>query len=147
MSGGVTMDDMVTDDELREQIRKAGLRATRSRVTVLRLLHGRPAPTSHPEVNDALSADGWDRATLYRNLTDLTDAGLLRRVDVGDHVWRFERIDAGDHPGPHPHFLCTECGEVSCLPAMPIEARGLPKSVAAGQVQIQLRGLCDDCNV
>ena len=136
---------MTSDDELRAQIRKAGLRATRSRVTVLRLLHNRDSPTSHPEVNDALGEDGWDRATLYRNLTDLTDAGLLRRVDLGDHVWRFELVTAHHDGDAHPHFLCTNCGDVSCLPDLPISAVGLPRSVAEGQVQIQLRGLCDDC--
>jgi len=48
------------------------------------------------EVFAELQAEGWDRATLYRNLVDMTDAGLLRRVDLGDHVWRYElehRVD------------------------------------------------------
>lgn len=132
------------DDTLRGMIREAGLRATRSRITVLRMLHERQAPTSHPEVHEALGDDGWDRATLYRNLVDLTDAGLLRRVDVGDHVWRFELVDAG-HDESHPHFLCTACGEVSCLPDIPMPKTGLPKSITAGDVTIQLQGLCDAC--
>lgn len=135
----------MTDDDLRRQIRAAGLRATSSRVRVLRLLQRRDGPTSHPEVNDELGTEGFDRATLYRNLTDLTDAGLLRRVDLGDHVWRFELVDAQHDEEAHPHFLCTNCGEVSCLPDLELPRRGLPRSVAEGQVEIQFRGLCDDC--
>jgi Fur family ferric uptake transcriptional regulator len=135
----------MNDDELRERIRAAGLRATRSRVTVLRLLQDRARPTSHPEVNEVLGDDGWDRATLYRNLTDLTEAGLLRRVDLGDHVWRFELVDEAHADGNHPHFLCTRCGEVSCLPELSLPRIGVPRSMAAGDVAIELKGLCDDC--
>ncbi|MCA9571808.1 MAG: transcriptional repressor [Myxococcales bacterium] len=135
----------MTDEDLRERIRAAGLRATRSRVTVLRVLHSRSVPTSHPEVHEALGDDGWDRATLYRNLVDLTEAGLLRRVDVGDHVWRFELVDVQHADDAHPHFLCTACGEVSCLPDIRMPTEGVPRSIAAGDVTIQLQGLCDAC--
>lgn len=132
-------------EQIRDAIRKAGLRATRSRVVVLQLLREREGPTSHPEVAELLEGEGWDRATLYRNLTDMTSAGLLRRVDLGDHVWRFEPADAHQHGELHPHFLCTSCGEVACLPVITVDPAGLPKSFAAGQVEVQLRGLCDEC--
>ena len=133
------------DEELREAIRAAGLRATRSRVVVLELLRGRTAPTSHTEVAELLEDAGWDRVTLYRNLTDLTSAGLLRRVDLGDHIWRFEPTSHPQHGELHPHFLCTSCGEVACLPVITVDPAGLPRSFAAGQVEVQLRGLCDEC--
>lgn len=132
---------MARDDDLKEQIRAHGLRATASRVAVLRFVYGH-APSSHPEVSDALAE--WDRSTLYRNLVDLADAGLLRRVDLGDRVWRFERVDA-EHADDHPHFLCTECGEVSCLPTIPLPKGHVPAAVASGRVSIQLRGVCDAC--
>ena len=111
---------------------------------MLRLLHACASPTSHPEVSEALQPQGWDRATLYRNLADLTQVGLLRRVDVGDHVWRFE-LAAANHTDEHPHFLCTACGEVSCLPELDLSNSGLPVSVRQGKAEIQLRGLCDAC--
>lgn len=91
-----------------------------------------------------LAEGGWDRATLYRNLVDMTEAGLLRRVDHGDHVWRFELVES-EHDGSHPHFLCTACGEILCLPEIEVPTSGLPRSIAGGEVVIQLRGLCDDC--
>jgi Fur family ferric uptake transcriptional regulator len=136
------------DDELRERIRGAGLRATPARVAVLRMLSGRGTPPSHPEVFAELQSQGWDRATLYRNLVDLTEGGLLRRVDLGDHVWRYEL--AQDHPeegSEHPHFLCTSCGDVACLDAVEVKlpTAGVPGAVRAGRVQIQFRGLCDRC--
>ncbi len=139
-----------TDAELKAHLRDAGLRATRPRLTVLRLLHDTESPTSHPELTDLLADEGWDRATLYRNLVDMTDAGLLARVDLGDHVWRFELAGRRDHDAvAHPHFLCTQCGDVACLPDLPLYSRpkkgDLPRSVRQGDVSIQLRGLCDAC--
>lgn len=137
---------MVDPDGLKEQLRAAGLRATRSRLTVLRVLQSQSAPTSHPEITELLADDGWDRATLYRNLIDMTEAGLLRRVDLGDHVWRFELSGAAHDTSAHPHFLCTACGDVACLPALRLPSGGdLPRALREGQVTIQLRGLCDDC--
>jgi len=77
-----------------------------------------PGPKTHAEVSASLDHRGFDRATIYRNLTELTEAKLVTRVDVGDHVWRFEvkrHEDGSGHGGDHPHFVCTSCGEVSCL--------------------------------
>ena len=81
-------------------------------------------PKTHAEVCDALADRGFDKATIYRNLTELTEAGILVRVELGDHVWRFElrRADgAGGHEESHPHFVCTSCGEVSCLDDVTVE--------------------------
>lgn len=100
------------------RIRTAGLRCTAARVAVLEHLIAASGPLSHAEVSDAVGHKGFDRATIYRNLTELTEAGLVSRVELGDHVWRFE-LKRGGHGHAkgedHPHFLCTSCGEVSCL--------------------------------
>ena len=65
---------------LRDELRAAGLRATASRVAVLRLLRGSGQPLSHGEVVRALSDGPWDRSSLYRNLIDLERVGLLERL-------------------------------------------------------------------
>lgn len=97
---------------------------------------------SHQDVVDAIGDETWDRATLYRNLNDLADAGLLRRVSLGA-TWHFERAaDDG-----HAHFVCTACGTVECAPQMQvISGRGSPRSVKKGDVDVQLHGVCDDCD-
>jgi Fur family ferric uptake transcriptional regulator len=136
--------------DYQERLRAAGLRSTSPRVAVLRELDAATAPRSHADLVEALGEEGYDRVTIYRNLTDLTEAGLVMRADLGDHVWRFElrRGPANSHPGTHPHFTCTDCGSVACLPAESVRltpARGAPRSVSARSVDIQLRGLCDRC--
>src|SRR5215510_14727727 len=99
-------------DELRAAVRAKGLRATPSRLAVLELLRASDAPMSHGDVADLLASQAWDRATIYRNLTDLAEAGLGRRTDVGDHVWRFDAVRADHEASEHPYFVCTECGTV-----------------------------------
>jgi Fur family transcriptional regulator, ferric uptake regulator len=135
-------------DELRAAVRGKGLRATPSRLAVLELLRSSDTPMSHGDVADRLANQTWDRATIYRNLTDLAEAGLVRRTDVGDHVWRFEATSAEHESAAHPHFVCTECGTVECLPEIELAVRSRskpPRAVKQRQVEVQVRGLCDAC--
>jgi Fur family ferric uptake transcriptional regulator len=134
-------------DALRNEIRGRGLRATPSRVTVLALLRDSDTPLSHGDVADKLHDHASDRATVYRNLIDLAEAGLLRRIDLGDHVWRFEAISAAGAGDQHPHFVCTECGVVECLPDLELSARQgrTPKALRRSNLEVQVRGVCDTC--
>lgn len=135
---------------LRARLRDNGLRATAARVAVLEGLSDAEGPLSHAEVYALVEDEGFDRATVYRNLIDLTEVGLARRYDLGDHVWRFELADEADAHAedPHPHFVCNECGIIECLPddAVALRAvRGAPRSLRGPGLEVQLRGLCDAC--
>jgi Fur family ferric uptake transcriptional regulator len=133
---------------IREIIRQKGLRCTPSRVAVLRVLAETDAPLSHADVIERLGPGDWDRATLFRNLTDLAEAGVLRRTDLGDHTWRYEWSEGTHEPGSHAHFLCTSCGDVSCIPGVKIELPTdphLPGALRNAALDVQLRGRCDRC--
>ena len=139
---------MQTDDDQRARLRAVGLRATAPRVAVLRCLAEQDRPLTHAEIMAALGTD-WDRATVYRNLADLTRAELLRRYAVGDQVWRFESAHGHDHTGPgHAHFVCVECGDVKCIDDVKVQvprSPSVPQAVRAPDLEIQLKGRCDDC--
>jgi Fur family ferric uptake transcriptional regulator len=104
---------------------------------------------THQEVSKQLEGNGFDHATIFRNLNDLTEVGILSRADLGDHVWRFElRRGDIDHRGQHPHFVCTRCGEVECLPDRTVTvqpAAGAPRALKRKGVVVQLQGRCDEC--
>jgi Fur family transcriptional regulator, ferric uptake regulator len=136
------------NEELRAKVRENGLRATPSRIAVLRLLRASAQPLSHGEVADRLGSELSDRATIYRNLIDLVEAGLVRRSDLGDHVWRFEAVAAGHGAEIHPHFVCTSCGAIECLPDVELALRKsrTPRALRARQVEVQVRGVCDACS-
>jgi Fur family ferric uptake transcriptional regulator len=134
-------------DEVVALLRARGLRRTGPRVAVLRFVKAHARPLTHGEIAEAIEPEGLDRATVYRNLIDLADAGLVVRRDLGDHVWRFElRREDG---GGHAHFICTGCGGITCLPEGTVKIaapRRAPKSLRdKSELVVEIKGVCDDC--
>ena len=131
----------MTPDELRTAIRAAGLRATHQRVAVLAILVAADEPMSRADITERL-ASAHERSTLYRNLASLVAAKLVRRIELGDRVWRFEYAR-----NTSPRFVCTRCGAIARITALRIDAARAkaPRSVRRGEVEVQLRGLCDTC--
>ena len=129
----------------RKTIRAAGLRATPARLTTLLVLRDSSAPLTHAEVSARMAKHEIDRATVFRNLNDMVTAGLLRRSELGDHVWRFEIISEEEQDS-HPHFVCIDCGTVSCMEDVALTKWGQAASKRLGQVtEIVFRGHCYDC--
>lgn len=137
-----------SSEEIRAMIRDAGLRCTNSRTVVLERLLRATTPLSHADLSEELVPKGFDQATVYRNLTDLTEVGLLNRLDLGDHIWRFEFRGHHDDDQDHPHFMCTDCGEISCLSEVNISfPSGSTSSPLVGEInEILLKGLCRNCS-
>ena len=136
-----------SSEDIRTMIRDAGLRCTDSRAAVLEHLVEATSPRSHADVAEQLVPEGLDQATIYRNLTDLTDAGLLHRLDLGDHIWRFEFRDDEAVDNEHPHFMCTDCGEISCLASVGLSFDGQKSAGLVGEVdEVFLKGRCVECS-
>lgn len=132
------------DEDLRQLLVDQGIRVTEQRLVILRELARLRVPISHPELTERLSHAELDRATVYRNLLSLTQAGLLVRTQLGDNVWRFElpRAKSPLH-GSHPHFVCNDCGDVVCLPLESVKLFG--EAVRNEVLEVQLRGHCTAC--
>lgn len=137
-------DSLTSTSHIKDELRAAGLRATGSRVAVLRCVREANKPVALADVVERLGVDAPDRATVYRNLVDLADAGILRRAHLGDS-WRFE----GGAQVEHAHFVCTRCGGVECAPEVSLQlessGKGSPHAVKEGDFQVQLHGVCDEC--
>jgi Fur family ferric uptake transcriptional regulator len=129
-------------------LRAAGLRVTKSRVRVLHELAVASVPLSHKDVVARLASTAPDRATVHRNLTDLTGAGLVRRTDLGDHLWRYELVTKDIQPRPVLRFFCGACGAISPLPDPAIELRRVaqaPQALAEASISVHVHGVCDAC--
>jgi Fur family transcriptional regulator, ferric uptake regulator len=131
-------------EDLRELLTSRGLRVTEQRVLLLQELARIKSPISHPELTERMADSGLDRATVYRNLLTLADAGVLVRAQLGDKVLRFElpRALKSDHTH-HPHLVCSECGNVRCLPAGTVKLHG--EAAKSDVAEVQLRGRCVSC--
>lgn len=141
---------METDSEtdaLKDLIRAAGLRATPARVSTLCLLRQATSPKTHAEVTAALEEADTHPATVFRILNDMAEAGLLRRLELGDYVYRFEAVRNSDsNRGLHPYFLCVDCGEVTCLEEVNLTASNQHACEEVGEMhEIILRGVCNQC--
>jgi Fur family ferric uptake transcriptional regulator len=133
---------------IRGALRSAGLRSTPARIAVLRELRRAAAPLTHGDLADKLVPLGFDKATVFRNLADLTEAELLHRTELGDHVWRFEVRDPDDpRNGAHPHFVCVDCGGVTCLGDMEFTAASRQRSRHIARItEILIKGHCAACD-
>lgn len=133
-------------DELVEIVRRHDLRATPARLAVLGAVRAADTPMSHMDVAAELGRQSPDRATIFRNLNQLAEVGLLRRIDVGDHIWRF--IAIGDEPRElRADFVCGSCGTVERLPKIEIWVpAGAPRAIAHKEIEIKLHGVCNSCS-
>ncbi|MFV0374851.1 Fur family transcriptional regulator [Microbacterium sp.] len=127
-------------------LRGAGLRATAGRAAVWDAL----GSGSH------LSADQVFRLvtthlpktsiqSVHNVLTDLTDAGLIRRIEPAGSPARYERR-VGDN---HHHVVCTACGAVGDVDCSVGHTPCLtPSSTQGFQIQsaeVTYWGLCPAC--
>jgi Fur family ferric uptake transcriptional regulator len=128
-------------------LRRAGLRVTGPRRAVLEVLLGTehaltPADlAAHPGVGEV------DRVTVYRCLTALTAGGLAHMVSGVDGVSRYRAHDRQGIgcPGDHPHFLCTTCGGMWCLPGQRLPFVEVPEGARVDGKQLVVHGRCETC--
>ena len=133
----------------KQVLRAADLRATRSRISTLAVLRAASKPLSHLEVFDRLPSREFDKVTIFRNLKDLVKRNILRRLELGDHRWRFELIASECHEKTteHPLFICNDCNTLTCLREMNItDWPGLDAEFSNRISDVIVRGICQECS-
>lgn len=93
-----------------ERLRRADLRVTRPRVSILRAVQTNPhADTESIFGIVRAGLPELSRQTVYDVLNALTEVGLLRRFQPSGSVARYE-TRVGDN---HHHFVCRGCGGIA----------------------------------
>jgi len=86
------------------------------------------------------------RATVYRTLQWMVEAGIARKVDFGEGKFRFEH--SYRHPR-HFHLICKTCNTSSEFLSSDIEALieevSAARGFAARQSVVQIYGTCEAC--
>jgi Fur family transcriptional regulator, ferric uptake regulator len=138
----------LTAVEAKAILHEAGLRGTAARIAVIQCLAREKSPLSHAEVTARLSEFGFDQSTIYRCLTELSEAGLLARLDLGDAVRRFELLrDTHSGVSEHPHFLCIDCGKIQCLDDFKFRLAPRHGTRSFGEVtEVLVKGHCTACS-
>lgn len=144
----------VTSELQTEVARRLGeveQRLTSGRRELVDVLERADRPLTVPDIVAAASAS-LPQSSVYRNLTVLVDAGVVRRLLGTDELARFELAE--DLAGHHHHLLCSTCGAVSDVRAAPKLERALSEAarLAAEEVgfevtehRIDLVGVCSSC--
>lgn len=130
-----------------EVLHEAGLRRTRTRESVLRLLLEAGRPLAHQEIALHSGAEGLDRVTLYRTLAALQKVGLVHGVQGIDGAWRYclHGNDRPGCPGNHPHFLCLHCGGMCCLHGQTLPRVSVQPGARVTGKQLVVYGHCAAC--
>ena len=84
-------------------------------------------------------------ATVYRNLGQLCEQGLIKRVGTVDGQERYD-----GEVRPHSHFICNRCGSVMDLPRLSpgegcVDQLGVQYGFIVQDCEFVVRGLCRDC--
>lgn len=127
-------------------LREAGLRVTSLRLEALRQMDRLPHATAD-EVLEALRSEmpGTSVQSVYNVLSDLTGAGLLRRIEPANSAARFERR-VGDN---HHHLVCRSCGaieDVDCaVGAAPCLVPSATHGFVIDEAEVTFWGTCPAC--
>lgn len=128
------------------ELRDAGLRVTGGRIALLEALDARP----HSDAETLLtvlkeSSPRLSVQSVHNMLHDLSNAGLLRRIEPAGSPARYERR-VGDN---HHHLVCTSCGTIVDVDCVSGEAPCLDPSDTAGfavdSAEVTFWGLCANC--
>ncbi len=137
-----------TSEELQTMLQEAGLRVTDHRLTVLATVAKVKHPTTVYELVEILrKRHDIDQATVYRNLSSLHDAGLIRRLDF-NHGHAHYELETGR---ASYQLVCQKCETIEKIEGVSAEdvvKKMLKKSrkfKTTNTHSIEMYGICKNC--
>lgn len=137
-----------SDEELIHMLQEADLRITDHRVLVLRTVARQRQPITVYELVEAVRKKGGiDQATVYRNLTALHEAGLLRRLDF-NHGHAHYELETGR--ASH-QLVCKSCETIEKIEGISIEdvvkkmVKKSKKFKTMTTHSVEIYGVCKKC--
>jgi Fe2+ or Zn2+ uptake regulation protein len=131
-------------EAIKQSLEGSGLRCTPQRYGVMAFLMEHPGHPTAAEIFEAVNRldPRSSRATIYNNLRDLVEAGLVREVAVEGRAARFDAKGIRHH-----HFICDRCGNVEDMEwyDVPRPASGSLGKRILRECELIARGLCTKC--
>jgi len=135
---------VIDADAIRRSLANGRLRCTPQRYAVMAFLMQQAGHPTAVEIFEAVNRvdPRSSRATIYNNLRDLVQAGLVREVAVEGRAARFDVKGLRHH-----HFICDRCGNVEDLDwyDVPRPATGSLGKRVLRESELIFRGLCSKC--
>lgn len=131
-------------EAIKRSLDASGLRCTPQRYAVMAFLLEHSGHPTAAEVFQGVNRldPRSSRATIYNNLRDLVQSGLVREVAVEGRAARFDATGVRHH-----HFICDRCAKVEDMEWYDVPR---PASASLGkrilrECELIVRGLCAKC--
>lgn len=127
-----------------DELKKAGLQTTKTRVEILNLLHDE-FPLNADQIFEKLKNNKIKISSIYRNLATFTDANIVLK-SVGQDGVAYYQLNNENH---RHQIICTNCGKTIDLDHCPVHEieKNIEKQTGfkiTGHT-FEFSGLCEDC--
>lgn len=128
-------------------LNNAGLKITQARLAILEILDKNARPLAVTEIHSLLFEKGIHKnpVTTYRVLDKLTTENLVKRIELQEGKFRYEKSGTDHH-----HLVCEKCGRICDVTNCPVQP--LEKTIYKTEHFLVLRhaleffGLCKNCH-
>lgn len=133
-------------DTIQTILKNAGLKVTHHRVAIYEYLEKYHKPISINQLYSSMQSTGMDKVTVYRVISSLQDASLVKQIDLGEDQAYFEIVDEHDHH----HVVCQKCRTIVDFTGCGIDSV-ITKALAQTHFakithhSFELFGLCKKC--
>jgi Fur family transcriptional regulator, peroxide stress response regulator len=134
-------------DQMIRVLKDKECRLTPQRLAILRILSKSEGHPSAEQIFEQISADypTTSLATIYKTLSLLKNVGEVFEVTFAGMGSHYD----GNKPYPHPHLICTKCGQI--LDPELGTTEGISQEIARQTgykityQQLNFFGLCPEC--
>ncbi len=139
---------MTIEEKLITALREQGMKITPQRRFIFQALEQKV--DRHPTAEDIYNTvrqtlPDMSLTTVYNTLRELVGMGLLRQVDLGEGMTRFD-----PNTTTHHHLLCAKCGRLEDIYRQ-YRNIFLPPDESKGFIitnhQVIFEGICPDCQL
>jgi Fe2+/Zn2+ uptake regulation proteins len=134
--------------DIENKLKVKDVNPTAMRLLVLEFLTKQNAAISLNDLERGMAPS--DRITLYRTLKTFEEKGLVHSIEDGTGATKYalceEDCDGENHHDLHVHFYCNTCKETFCLPNTQIPDISLPINFFRQEMNLIIKGICDQCN-
>jgi len=136
------------EQKFRDYLRLQDMFYTKERALILEAVYNTVDHFSADELVFQMQQQGLkvSRATLYRALSHMNEAGILNQADFGHGHTHYEPPRQGE---PHEHLTCEKCGFVIEVMIPELEKALRKAAVKAGFTQVhhhlRVTGICPKC--
>lgn len=134
-------------DTTASRLAAAGERVTQQRLVVAETLARAGRQLTAGELYERVrrAQPSLGRATVFRTVERLVEAGVARRLELDGHVYAYVACQ----PEHHHHLSCTSCGRVEEIPeswVRPIATRATRRlGFEIDDARLDFYGRCSDC--